>query len=366
MSRTTNSSSRIRDRLREIPVTARKAGRHFDNTQFRRRQPGIGCRGGTSEQGRTEIIPIRGPVQGRTWSAMQSRPTCRAHHGRRALHGLIFLARPAVAGSRRFADTPDSWIEKNGAANFHGWTGNSHGRHRRGDTYRPVVSPPFFNPSRQRKRQPGSFMEIPEHGHEPVLLRQILELIDPKPGEVILDCTTGRGGHAAALAQRIKPNGLLLCLDTDSVNLEYARERLAGLEVKCRFFQANFAELQDVLASAGVKTLDVVLADLGVSTNQLLSEKYGLSFSIDGPLDMRLDPRVKRSAADLIATLPEKELADLIYSLAEERYSRRIARAIVEARRKQPILRTAQLAEIVRSAAGHVPHGRIDAATRTG
>ncbi|HMD53932.1 MAG TPA: 16S rRNA (cytosine(1402)-N(4))-methyltransferase RsmH [Phycisphaerae bacterium] len=208
-------------------------------------------------------------------------------------------------------------------------------------------------------------MEIPKHGHEPVLLRQILELTDPKPGEVVLDCTTGRGGHAAALAQRIKPNGLLLCLDADPVNLEYARERLAGLEVRCRFFQANFAEIQDVLASAGVKTLDVVLADLGVSTNQLLSEKYGLSFSIDGPLDMRLDPRIKRSAADLIATLPEKELADLIYSLAEERYSRRIARAIVEARRKQPILRTAQLAEIVRSVAGHAHHGRIDAATRT-
>ncbi|HTV49258.1 MAG TPA: 16S rRNA (cytosine(1402)-N(4))-methyltransferase RsmH [Phycisphaerae bacterium] len=208
-------------------------------------------------------------------------------------------------------------------------------------------------------------MEIPQHGHEPVLLRQVLQLTDPQPGDIVLDCTVGRGGHAAAIAQRIKPNGLLLCVDVDPANLEYAKVRLAGLEVRCRFFQANFAELDEILSTAGVKNADVILADLGVSTNQLFSEKYGLSFSIDGPLDMRLDPRISQNAADLLGSLPEKELADLIYALSEERYSRRIARAVVEARRQGPITRTKQLADIVHSVTGPVRHGRIDAATRT-
>jgi 16S rRNA (cytosine1402-N4)-methyltransferase len=211
----------------------------------------------------------------------------------------------------------------------------------------------------------GSVMDTPEHGHEPVLLRQVLELTRPQPGNVVLDCTSGRGGHAATMAEQIKPNGLLLCVDVDPANLEYTRKRLAGAAVKCRFFQANFAELTEIMTAAGVHGADVVLADLGVSTNQILSEKYGLSFSVDGPLDMRLDPHIQHNAADLVATLPEKQLADLIYNLAQERYSRRIARAIVEARRKEPITRTAQLAEVVRVAAGLSHHGRIDAATRT-
>jgi 16S rRNA (cytosine1402-N4)-methyltransferase len=131
-----------------------------------------------------------------------------------------------------------------------------------------------------------------------------------------------------------------------------------------RLFHANFAELGDVLDQLGVAGVDAILADLGISTNQLFDPAYGLSFSTAGALDMRIDPRIRRSAADLVNSLPEGELADVLYNLAQERYSRRIARKIGEARRISPITTTERLAELVRSAIGHT-NEKIDAATRT-
>jgi 16S rRNA (cytosine1402-N4)-methyltransferase len=134
--------------------------------------------------------------------------------------------------------------------------------------------------------------------------------------------------------------------------------------VAARWFHANFGEVEDVLAEAGVEKVDGLLADLGVSTNQLLEGKHGLSFSGDEALDMRLDPRIKRTAADLLRELDEKQIADLIYQYADERFSFRIARKIVQTRAVEPIRNTGQLARIVRSV---VPTkaGQIDPATRT-
>lgn len=212
-------------------------------------------------------------------------------------------------------------------------------------------------------------VELPESGHEPVLLREVLAHLDPQPGRVVIDCTLGRAGHARELALRLGSDGLLIGMDVDPRNLEYARARLEGVPCRVRLFHANFAELDEVLSAAELAAGSVhgILADLGISTNQLFDRHYGLSFADAMPLDMRVDPRIRHTAADLVNFMKEGELADLLYQLADERYSRRIARFIAEARRAAPITTTDRLAELVRSAVpsrGGAPE-RIDPATRT-
>ena len=204
-------------------------------------------------------------------------------------------------------------------------------------------------------------------GHDPVLLRETLSALDVRPGRTVVDCTLGRAGHASEIARRLGPGGLLIGTDVDPRNLEFARRRLGDAPCRVRLFHANFAELADVLAEAGVPHADGILADLGLSTNQLFDPHYGLSFAQPMPLDMRIDPRVRRTAADLVNTMRENDLADVLYELAQERYSRRIARKIADARRISPINTTDRLAELVRSAIpkrGGAPE-KIDPATRT-
>lgn len=210
-------------------------------------------------------------------------------------------------------------------------------------------------------------MELPATGHDPVLLDEVLHWLAPHPGGVYVDCTTGRGGHSEALARRVAPGGTVISLDVDPLNLDFARQRLSDLPA--RLFHANFAEIDDALDSAGIEQVDGILADLGISTNQLFDRAYGLSFTNDVPLDMRLDPRGSLTAKAIVNTWPEQRIADLLYQLADERFSRRIARKIVETRRQTPINTTEHLAELVR---GVVPPSRvrnqavaIDPATRT-
>jgi 16S rRNA (cytosine1402-N4)-methyltransferase len=210
-------------------------------------------------------------------------------------------------------------------------------------------------------------VELPSHGHDPVLLQEILAHLAPVPGKIFVDCTTGRGGHSLAIASALGADGTMICLDADPRNLEFAHERLKQAPCSVRVFHANFAELQDVLGEVKIDRVDGILADLGISTNQLFDEQYGLSFSTDMPLDMRLDPRIGESAFDLVNKMRETDLANVLYELAQERYSRRIARKIVDARRISPITSTERLAELVRSAIptrGGAPE-RIDPATRT-
>lgn len=210
-------------------------------------------------------------------------------------------------------------------------------------------------------------MDLPVTGHDPVLLNEVLRLLDPQPGQTLVDCTLGRGGHSSHLAQRLGPNGVLVALDVDPRNLDYARERLKDAPCQVRFFHANFAELEDVLAEVGRGPVDAVLADLGISTNQLFESSYGLSFSQGMTLDMRLDPRLNKTAADLVNTMREDDLANVLYELANEHYSRRIARKIAEARRISPIKTTEHLADLVRRAipSRGGPPEKIDPATRT-
>lgn len=210
-------------------------------------------------------------------------------------------------------------------------------------------------------------MDLPTTGHESVLLDELLLWVNAPLGGTVVDCTVGRAGHSLAIAQRLGPSGLLIGLDADQRNLDYAQKRMATAPANIRLFHANFAELTDVLAATNCNAVDGIVADLGLSTNQFLDPQYGMSFSQDMPLDMRLDLRTRQTAADLVNHLREEDLANVLYNLAQERYSRRIARKIVDARRVSPITTTGRLAEIVRSAVpkrGGAPE-KIDPATRT-
>jgi len=204
-------------------------------------------------------------------------------------------------------------------------------------------------------------------GHDPVLLAEVLEYLDPSAGQTVVDCTLGRGGHALAIGQRLGAGGLLIGLDADPRNLEFAAQRLRSLQCRRRLFHANFSRVSTVLSEAGNPPLNAILADLGISTNQLFDAHYGLSFDRAMPLDMRLDPELPENAADIVNRLPEESLANVLYDLAQERYSRQIARKIVESRRSSPIKDTEALAELVRSAIPRRGKGpsRIDPATRT-
>jgi 16S rRNA (cytosine1402-N4)-methyltransferase len=211
-------------------------------------------------------------------------------------------------------------------------------------------------------------METPASGHDPVLIRETLENLQPKAGETIVDCTLGRAGHASVIAARLGPEGLLIGCDVDPRNLEFAQARLASAPCRVRLFHANFAELRDVLAAAGIASVNGILADLGLSTNQLFDPHYGLSFAQPMPLDMRIDPRLTVTAATIVNSMKEEDLADLLFELAQERFSRRIARKIGDARRLSPITTTDRLAEICRSAIPSKRGGspeKIDPATRT-
>jgi 16S rRNA (cytosine1402-N4)-methyltransferase len=210
-------------------------------------------------------------------------------------------------------------------------------------------------------------MDFPATGHDAVLLNEVLDSLQLAPNKIIVDCTLGRAGHSSAIAAQLGPTGLLIGLDADPRNLEFAQQRLKQTPAPHRLFHANFSELDDVLKLTGHPKVDGILADLGLSTNQLFDPQYGLSFAAAMNLDMRIDPRTRRSAADLVNNLPEEELANVLYNLADERYSRRIARKIGEARRQSPIISTDRLADLVRAAIPHKPGppDRIDPATRT-
>jgi 16S rRNA (cytosine1402-N4)-methyltransferase len=214
-------------------------------------------------------------------------------------------------------------------------------------------------------------MDIPATGHDAVLLNEVLDSLQLSPGKTIIDCTLGRAGHSSAIANHLGPTGLLIALDADPRNLEFAKLNLYAQQTPARLFHANFSEIADVM-----KLIDPanhppkahgILADLGLSTNQLFDPQYGLSFQTPMPLDMRIDPRTSKSAADIVNNWPEEELANVLYNLADERYSRRIARKIGEARRQSPIITTDRLADLVRAAIPHKPGppDRIDPATRT-
>jgi len=206
----------------------------------------------------------------------------------------------------------------------------------------------------------------PNAGHVPVLPQQVIDLLDPQPGQTCFDGTLGRGGHAQLILPRLAPGGRYVGVDLDPANIAHGLDAFADAPIHFHALHASFTDAPRVLNELGIPGVDLLLADLGFASTQMDDPQRGLSFTHDGPLDMRLDPTQATTAADLVNELPQDELADLIYQYGEERASRVIARKIVEARRNTPMRTTRQLADLCAAAYG--PRGRrqrIHPATRT-
>ena len=205
-------------------------------------------------------------------------------------------------------------------------------------------------------------MTLPDGpAHLSVLPAEVVRLLDPKPGAVIVDCTAGGGGHARLIAERVAPGGRVILLDQDPAMLALAVARCDGLAITP--IRANFDQLPAVLANLGLRTIDGVFADLGFSSDQLADPMRGLSFRTDGPLDMRLDPSSGMTAAEMLNTLSEGAIADILYEFGEERKSRWVAKRVVERRATKPFETVREFAELVRRT---VPRsGGIDSATRS-
>jgi 16S rRNA (cytosine1402-N4)-methyltransferase len=199
--------------------------------------------------------------------------------------------------------------------------------------------------------------------HEPVLVREVVSILAPRPDGVYVDCTVGLGGHTHALI--VAGAGHVVGLDRDPAALDYARQRLAGVADRVDFVHADYRDLEQVLAARHVSSVDGVLADLGVSSMQLDEPARGFSFRQAGPLDMRMDPTRGATLADRLAEVDEVVLADIIWRYGEERRSRPVARAILAARDRGALTDTGALAAVVRRAAGGGAWQRLDPATRT-
>jgi 16S rRNA (cytosine1402-N4)-methyltransferase len=204
--------------------------------------------------------------------------------------------------------------------------------------------------------------------HVPVMLEEVLEFLNPLPGSVIVDATLGTGGHALEILRRITPGGRLVGIDRDENSLAICKERLAEFKDSVDFIHANFADLDQVLEKLGIKEIDGIIFDLGISSYQLADAGRGFSFQEEGPLDMRLDKSSYISAYDLVNNLNENEISQMLWNFGQERWHNRIAHLLVQERRNEPISTTKQLANLVMRA---IPHRyrrsyyRIHPATRT-
>jgi len=199
--------------------------------------------------------------------------------------------------------------------------------------------------------------------HESVMVREVVEYLQPAGRALLVDCTVGAAGHAQALLEAGASR--LLGLDRDPHALRVARQRLEAWGDRVELVHTDYRALSTVLTDRGIDRIDGALADLGVSSMQLDAAGRGFSFRRDEPLDMRMDPTEGPSVADLLRDVPEGELADVIFTFGEERHSRRVARSIVAARRAGRLETTTHLAEAVRRAVPRRGYQRIDPATRT-
>jgi 16S rRNA (cytosine1402-N4)-methyltransferase len=217
----------------------------------------------------------------------------------------------------------------------------------------------------------GSAMTAGSTQHVPVLAQEVLEGLSPLAGQTIVDGTLGGGGHARLLAEAVGPTGRVIGLDRDAGAVERTAERLRGLPaeglrgipVEC--LHGNYADLPEVLASLGIAAVDGILLDLGLSSDQLADIDRGFSFNSTGPLDLRFDTTRGEPAWRLLERLSEEHLANVIFQYGEERYSRRIARAIVARRGQSPVRTAEELAEVIRRSVPRSRHDRIDPATRS-
>jgi len=202
--------------------------------------------------------------------------------------------------------------------------------------------------------------------HTPVMVEEVLEYLNPRPGQVIVDATIGTAGHSERILECIRPAGRLIGIDRDEDSLAVARERLRKYADSCEFVYGNFMDIADILKRLNIKKADGIIFDLGISSFQLDDPQRGFSFQYEGPLDMRLDRNSYISAYDLVNNLNEDEISDLLWFFGQERWHNRIARSLVRERQHHPIATTSELSQIVVSAIPHrYRHYRIHPATRT-
>ena len=200
--------------------------------------------------------------------------------------------------------------------------------------------------------------------HIPVLLTESLQFLEAQPGGVYVDCTVGQGGHSESILEALEGRGRLIGVDRDSAALEEARERLAGRFRNFELYHSNFKNLPLILSRLSISAIDGCLVDLGVSAIQLLSADRGFSLKESGPLDMRMDPDQKTTAAQLVNELPEEKLTDIFRRYGEEPAARKIAGAIVAARRQSRFRTTGELAALVERVKGRHFRSRIHPATQ--
>ena len=189
-----------------------------------------------------------------------------------------------------------------------------------------------------------------EYFHQPVLLQEVTELLVSKPDGVYVDGTVGNGGHSEAIGERIFPKGKLICLDRDSEAIGIAKKRLSPLIEKISLIKANYVELAEVLKGLGIKRVDGILLDLGLSSHQLEHSGRGFSFSRDEPLDMRMDSDNELTAHEVVNTFSSNRLVRVLRDYGEEKWAKRIVKTIEEERKRKPITSSRQLANLVKSA----------------
>ena len=199
--------------------------------------------------------------------------------------------------------------------------------------------------------------------HEPVMTREVLAFLQPEKGGVFVDCTVGLGGHARAMLEAGATR--VIGLDRDPAALAMAAQTLAGFRDRVELVHSDYRAIESILESRGIQAIDGALTDMGMSSYQLEAEGRGFSFQREDPLDMRMDTTAGPTAAELLSGASESDIADAIYRFGEERFSRRVARAIVQNRDTTAIRTTGQLAAIVRHAIPRRGFSRIDPATRT-
>jgi 16S rRNA (cytosine1402-N4)-methyltransferase len=197
--------------------------------------------------------------------------------------------------------------------------------------------------------------KTPAGSHIPVLTEEVMGCLRPKPGEVVVDCTVGYGGHASEFLKHIGPTGKLIAMDVDNAELERTRNRLSKENVPASFYRSNFAGIANVLKKEELAGCDIIFADLGVSSMQIDNPDRGMSYKHKSPLDMRMDDRLKQTGADLLNTLSEEELSKAFLELADEPDHKKIAQFIVAQRATQAITQTEQLIRIIFSVKGLTP-----------
>jgi 16S rRNA (cytosine1402-N4)-methyltransferase len=237
---------------------------------------------------------------------------------------------------------------------------NQPAKHQRRKRY-SGTHPKHFN-EKYKEHNLAAHPEIKEHlraksktpagTHIPVLLEEVIGCLHPKPGEIVVDCTVGYGGHASEFLKHIGPTGKLIAMDVDNAELERTRNRLSKNNAPISFHHSNFAGIGNVLKKEGLAGCDIIFADLGVSSMQIDNPSRGMSYKHEGPIDMRMDARIKQTGADLLNTLSEEELSKAFFELSDEPDHRKIAEFIVNQRKVAPITQTEQLIRLIFSVKG--------------